>query len=655
MKHKEPRLVDLFQEFQAAFNQAVPEEKERLAVQVYTWAARQVDSLGIPTPNHDTGRVPENGGQSIQTTRDTFQLNNDPDTLSQDMQNLVDREIHFKQITGSIEQVFWLSDIRTGRMLYVSPAFEGVWGHSSQSLYADPLILFESIHPEDRVQVMAATPLSGSKPVNLAYRIVRPDGSLRWIFARTFLIQDTTGEDTYLFCIAQDITDQKQVELALRKALDRSRELLTVSHKMSLAHRPDMVLKALMSAHELRSARRAAVLFFEDPESGPIRGVELIASWQSRSHLDSLPSDDIDLPLWKGESSLFEEPGLWELFQPNKPIVFTEIESDPRIDPRIRHLLLEGQIHTMAIFPLVALGNWLGCLLIFYTQEHFFEPIELRHLKVFVDQATITLYNLRVLEVEKESRQEAERANEIKTRFLAMISHELRTPLTSIIGFTTTLLAEDVTWEPEEQRDFIKTIQADADRLKELIDHLLDLSRLEAGRLPISQETHALQEIFKDVLPQLNAILKGQHIILRLPDSLPPVFVDSKRIDQVLVNLVGNAAAYTPEGTEITISASVRGGFMQINVADQGPGIPPEERKRVFEAFRRGINQVEGLGKGAGLGLAICRGLVEAHGGRIWIKKKNSPGATISFTIPLDPLHSRGIPAGNETLVAEDR
>jgi two-component system sensor histidine kinase KdpD len=383
--------------------------------------------------------------------------------------------------------------------------------------------------------------------------------------------------------------------------------------------------------------------------------VELTASWQSGSHLADPHPAGKDLPIWLGESSLYEEPALWELFQSNKPVVFTEIDTDPRLTPRVRELLLEGQIHTLATFPLVALGDWLGCLLIFYTREHHFEPVELRHLKVFVDQATITLYNLRVLEVEEESRHEAERANEIKTRFLAMISHELRTPLTSIIGFTTTLLAEDVAWEPEEQRDFIQTIQRDANRLKELIDHLLDLSRLEAGMLPISQEIHSLREILEEVLPQFHTIVKGHHIILRVPDNLPPVYVDPKRIAQVLVNLVGNASTYAPGGTEITISAGVRGGFMQVNVADQGPGIPPEERKRVFEAFRRGINQVEGLGKGAGLGLAICKGLVEAHGGHIWIKNKNTPGATISFTIPLGPQHSPGVPAGKEKLAEEER
>ena len=110
------------------------------------------------------------------------------------MKNRIEGEIYLGQIAENIEQVFWLSELRSGRILYVSPAFETVWGRSRESLYADPSILIESVHPEDRVQVMVARPSSVSKPFNQAYRILRPDGSLRWIFARTFLISDETGE-----------------------------------------------------------------------------------------------------------------------------------------------------------------------------------------------------------------------------------------------------------------------------------------------------------------------------------------------------------------------------------------------------------------------------------------------------------------------------
>jgi len=547
-------------------------------------------------------------------------------------------EIHLRQIAENIEQVFWLRDIHSDRILYVNPAFETVWGRSCESLYADPSILIESVHPEDRVQVMVANQQGDHKPFNQAYRILRPDGSLRWIFARTFLIRDEAGESSRLFCIAQDITDQKQVELALHKTLDRTREQFDLSRKMSLARKPEAVLKTLMSAHELRSAQRAALLFFDNPRVGPARGVELRVAWLSSQNLSP----------WLSESNLYEEPALWELLQPNRTVVITEIQSDPRLTPIVRDFLLEGQIQTLAIFPLVAAGIWIGSLLVYYKQEHHFDHLKLRYLKVLVDQATITLYNLHLLAVEEDSRHEAERANKIKSKFLAMISHELRTPLTSIIGFTTTLLAEDVTWEPDEQRDFIHTIQHEADRLQELIEQLLDLSRLEAGMLPISPKPYSLHEIIEDALPQFQILTNGQTITMHLPANLPPVNVDAKRIAQVLVNLVRNASAYASEGTEISISASVRGGFVQINVNDQGPGIPPAEHKRIFEAFRRGENAENGSAQGAGLGLAICKGLVEAHGGRIWIKKKTTPGTTISFTIPLVPSPIPAIPAKEE-------
>jgi PAS domain S-box-containing protein len=548
-----------------------------------------------------------------------------------------------KQVLQYIEQVVWIIDPSTGEVQYVNPAFESVWGRSTKDLYKNQLTLIESVHPEDRVKVLSANFDDTRKSLNQVYRIIRPDGNLRWISAHTYLMNEESTGTAYEVCVAQDITAQNVVDQTLRKALDRSREQAALSRRMSLARKPEAVLKTLMSASELRTAKSAYVLFFESPQHGLSYDVEVIAAWLSASPLDnSYPYESLI------ETNLLENLAAAELIQSSKPVIISDIDKDQRLTIEVRAILNEFQIQTVAIFPLVALGNWLGFLFVVFSQEKHFVSIELRHIKVLVDQATITLYNLQLLEIEAESRQEAERANEIKTEFLAMISHELRTPLTSIIGFTTTLLADDVSWEPDEERDFIQTIQQEADRLQELIDHLLDLSRLEAGMLPISLEAHSLQEIIEDALPQFNSLTGGQSILLHLPSNLPPVHVDAKRIAQVLVNLVRNAATYAPKGTEISISASVRAGFMQINVKDQGPGIPAAEHRKVFKAFQRGTSVENGLTQGAGLGLAICKGLVEAHGGRIWIKKKNTPGATISFTVPLVSLHSSEIPSSEE-------
>ena len=635
MKQKEMELENLFRDFQTTFIQAKPEEKNNVAAQMRLWMGELVDKPGILSHDNHIDEEPTAIEDSVINSQSIFQQNDNLDSIQRNMQNLMDHEIHFRQITENIEQVFWLRDIQSGRILYVSPTFEKVWGYPRESLYADPSILIESVHKEDRVQVMTANPLYVNKPINQAYRIQTADGSIRWIFARTFLISNEGEESDLLYCIAQDITDQKLVEQTLRKTLDRTREQFELSRRMSQARKPESVLKTLMSAQELRSAQRAALLFFIDPKTGPFKGVELVAAWQSNQRVAP----------WPGEANIFEEPSLWKMFQPNRTVVATTTQSEPRIPQGVRKLLMEGQFKTLVIFPMFASGEWLGCLLLFYEQEHHFEPIELRHLKVLVSQATITLYNLQLLEVEEESRHDAERANEIKTEFLAMITHELRTPLTSIIGFTTTLLADDVAWEADEQTDFYQTILREGNRLQELIDHLLDLTRLEAGMLPIVQESHTLQEIVNDALPQLHSLTSTQTLTIQSTEDLPPVFVDAKRIAQVLVNLVRNSATYSPEGTEINISASVRGDFIQLNVSDHGPGIPSDEHKRVFKAFKRGQFAEYGSSQGAGLGLAICKGLVEAHGGRIWIKKKSTPGTTISFTIPLDPIHSAAVMA----------
>lgn len=625
MEPKGKLIKNHFQQFRSLYEKATTEEKKELVEYLLGWSKQQAESLGILTSETTKGNSSEDHRSNPSLSETTNDLFKSKTSLLPEIRDFVKKPPQLKQITENIEQVIWLRDYHSGNILYVNPAFEKVWGISSNRLYQNPSILISRIHPEDRVQVMVNKPHSDHKPINQAYRILRPDGSLRWIFARSFLITDNNGEIDYQFCIAQDITNQKEIEQALTRTLDRTREQFELSRKMSLARKPEIVLKTLMSAAELRPASRAALLFFNAPEIGPDRGIELTASWQSNQ----------DIPPWISETNLYEEPAFWELFQSNHTRVFSEVSSDPRLTRELREFLLEGMITTMVIFPLVASGAWLGCLLVFYQQERTFDHVELRHLKVLVDQATITLYNLKLLKIEEESRHEAERANEIKTQFLAMISHELRTPLTSIIGFTTTLLAEDVAWEPDEQLDFIHTIQKEANRLQELIDHLLDLSRLEAGMLPISPQPNSLNEIVQDILPQVNSLTSGKKLNLQIPADLPLINVDPKRIAQVLVNLVRNAATYSPDGTEISISASIRGDYAQVNVSDEGPGIMPSEQKKVFKAFQRGMKAENGVTPGAGLGLAICKGLVEAHGGRIWIKKKSVQGTTLCFTLPI--------------------
>jgi len=239
-----------------------------------------------------------------------------------------------------------------------------------------------------------------------------------------------------------------------------------------------------------------------------------------------------------------------------------------------------------------------------------------------------------LLEKEHAARMIAEDANATKLSFLAMISHELRTPLTSIKGFTSILLANANQVQPEDRQQFLGIIDEETDKLRELVEQLLDLSRLQAGAMRIAPENIALNTIFDLARPRLGILALEHKFELVSLDVPVHVHADSHRIVQVLSNLVQNAVKYSPKHTCITVVASEQGHEVQIDVKDEGIGIPHEEHAKLFEAFHQ-IDRKLHPSKGAGLGLAICKGLIEAHGGKIWFQEHPTSGTVISFTLPI--------------------
>ncbi|NPA91212.1 MAG: GAF domain-containing protein [Chloroflexi bacterium] len=217
-----------------------------------------------------------------------------------------------------------------------------------------------------------------------------------------------------------------------------------------------------------------------------------------------------------------------------------------------------------------------------------------------------------------------------KSALLSAVSHELRTPLAGIKGYVSSLLAEDVEWDEATRREFLLIISQEADRLQRLVSNLLDMSRLEAGTLTIRQDVYHLGDIVARVLRTLNP--QEHPIQVDIPEDLPPVYVDAARVEVVLRNLLENALKYTPPGRPVRVRAFAEGDHVVVRVEDRGPGIPPEHRERIFDRFYR----VPGVrAGGAGLGLAICKGFVEAHGGRIWVEENPGGGAVFAFTLPI--------------------
>lgn len=215
---------------------------------------------------------------------------------------------------------------------------------------------------------------------------------------------------------------------------------------------------------------------------------------------------------------------------------------------------------------------------------------------------------------------------------LASVSHDLRTPLASIKASAGSLLTPGVDWSDEDRRSFLTTIDREADRLNRLVGNLLDMSRIEGGVVRPQADWYDLAELVREVIVRLKPSLGGRTVGLECPDELPPIEIDYLMIDQVLTNLLENAARYTPPDSPILVRLAATTGGQQIGVVDRGPGVPAAERGRVFDKFYR--LEPRGKAVGSGLGLAVARGLVEAHGGRIWLEDTPGGGASFCFELP---------------------
>lgn len=221
----------------------------------------------------------------------------------------------------------------------------------------------------------------------------------------------------------------------------------------------------------------------------------------------------------------------------------------------------------------------------------------------------------------------------LRSSLLSAVSHDLRTPLSVITGGASTLLDSDESLAPKVRRELLESILEEADHLNRLVANLLDMTRLEARAIEVHKGWQSVEEIVGAALGHMARQLKDHPVITHLSDELPLVPMDDLLIEQVLVNLVENAAKYSPAGSPIELSARAEDDRLTMEIADRGPGLPPAELDRVFEKFYRSANSSGRAG--AGLGLAICRGVIELHGGRIVAENRPGGGAVFRFWLPL--------------------
>jgi K+-sensing histidine kinase KdpD len=224
-------------------------------------------------------------------------------------------------------------------------------------------------------------------------------------------------------------------------------------------------------------------------------------------------------------------------------------------------------------------------------------------------------------------------AEELKSTFISVISHELKTPVALIKGYVGTLRRKDAEWNREVIQDSLEVIEEEADRLTELIENLLDATRLQAGSLSLNRTDLMLPKLAERLASRFRTQSTRHEIVVDLPSDFPVILADEVRIDQVFSNLLSNAIKYSPQGGKIRISGQVRPEHVIVCVSDQGPGIAPGDLPHIFDRFYR-AEEASRTTKGAGLGLFLTRAIIEAHGGRIWVDPRPGEGARICFSLP---------------------
>jgi signal transduction histidine kinase len=257
-------------------------------------------------------------------------------------------------------------------------------------------------------------------------------------------------------------------------------------------------------------------------------------------------------------------------------------------------------------------------------------------LKTFATQSALAIQNARLFrEIEDKSRQ-LETASRHKSEFLANMSHELRTPLNAIIGFSE-VLAERMFGEiNDKQAEYLADILESGRHLLSLINDILDLSKIEAGRMELEPSDFHLPNAIENAMILVRERAQRRAITLGciIDDRLGTMHGDERKVKQVLLNLLSNALKFTPEGGRIDVRAALQDGMAEISVADTGVGIAPEDQEAVFEEFRQ-VGSAAKKSEGTGLGLAISRKFIELHGGKIWVRSEIGKGSTFAFTLPM--------------------
>ncbi len=436
------------------------------------------------------------------------------------------------------------------------------------------------------------------------------------------IMPDKAGQPT-----GQDPRELQQalveVSLRLERRVRELEALVTVTERINRGLLLDEVLDEIYDAFRpIIPYDRIGVALLEEDD----RGRKMVRSQWMRS-------DNQAAHIGPGYAAPLAGSSLETILDTGEPRIINDLQAHLLHHPKSRSTqqILKDGVRSSLTCPLVAAGRPVGFIFFSSNTPNTYRNAHVATFQQIAGQLAMILEKSRLY-------QRLMELNELKNRFLGVAAHDLRNPL-GVLGGYVDLLRQEALGPLNEAQQEVMAVMADVTgRMSGLVDDLLDVSAIESGRLELEREPLDLNRFLREQAHSQGLIAQGKaiRIALELPEPLPSVAADGQRLGQVIDNLIANAIKFSPRDTVITLAGSADEDWVQISVSDQGPGVPAEERERLFEPFQRGSNTPTADEQSTGLGLSIVQKLVQAHGGRVHVDEAPGGGARFTVQLPCD-------------------
>jgi PAS domain S-box-containing protein len=524
---------------------------------------------------------------------------------------------------------------RDGKFIAVNPGFEAMSGFTAAEWLGKPFTAM--IHQDDLKPILGYfEKLLRSEAIpNVELRFLTKSGEYRSGEVSASPRQ-CNAEVVGVQAVVRDITERKRSQEKIQQQLERISILreINVAATSTLSLRP--MLNVLMETIQRLLPYSALLVWLKDQDTGELKRA---ACW-------NLDEND-----WIGRALPGIPPLVRACVNSTRPVTVSDVQSDPRILDRDFYRR-NGLISYLGV-PLATKGKPLGLLVFLTRTTHEFTDDEVQFLSSVAGHAAIAIHNSQLYEKIQRQARALEQANKQQADFTAMIAHDLRSPVSNIIGIAEMMHQGLFGPVSEEQKNWLNRMANNAKNLVELISDFLDVSKIESGRIELHRSSTNIFELASAIVGNYQPVAASKMIVLTCNGdaSLPPIEADARRLDQVITNLLTNAIKFSNEGGKIELRVLAgRGGEIRVEVQDSGVGIPCAEVGKLFQKYRQADNTRALAHKGTGLGLVICKMIVEAHGGKIWLESEEGKGTTFYFTVPTTTTQSaheadRALPA----------